>query len=42
MKRIHFHLTDQQITALNKLVDQTGLSVAEHVRRAIDSYLKVI
>jgi predicted DNA-binding protein len=40
MKRINTHLTKQQIEALKKLADKTGLTVAEHIRRAIDEYLE--
>lgn len=39
MKRINHHLTEQQIARLNALAQNTGLTVAEHVRRAIDEYL---
>lgn len=39
MKRVNFHLTDQQLAALRKLA-KGGLTVAEHVRRAIDEYLR--
>jgi predicted DNA binding CopG/RHH family protein len=39
MKRINTHLTKQQIESLKKLADKTGLTVAEHIRRAIDEYL---
>jgi predicted DNA binding CopG/RHH family protein len=39
MRRVNYHLTEQQIAALRKLAGKTGLSVAELVRRAIDAYL---
>jgi hypothetical protein len=32
--------TDKQIAALAKLAKATGLKASEHVRRAIDEYLK--
>lgn len=40
MKRISYHLTDAQIKRLKELSEQTGLSVAELIRRAIDEYVK--
>jgi predicted DNA-binding protein len=40
MKRTHVHLTDAQLKALTKLANATGLTMAEHIRRAIDAYLK--
>jgi len=40
MKRINIHLTDKQIEFLKDLANKTGLKVAEHIRRAIDEYLK--
>lgn len=39
MKRTAFFLTENQIAALRKLADKTGLKVSEHIRRAIDAYL---
>ncbi len=30
----------QQVAALLKLAESTGLSVSEHIRRAVDAYLK--
>lgn len=39
MKRINVHLADMQIKKLKQLSDNTGMSVAEIVRRAIDEYL---
>jgi len=40
MKTRTFYLTDRQIEALEKLVKDTDMAMAEHVRRAIDNYLK--
>jgi predicted DNA-binding protein len=40
MKRLNFFLPEQVIAALQALSEKTGLSVSEHVRRAIDAYLK--
>ena len=40
MKRTHIFLPEPVLTALKALSDKTGLSVAEHIRRAIDAYLK--
>lgn len=39
MKRVNYHLTDQQIKRLKQYSKETGLSVAELIRRAIDEYL---
>jgi len=39
MKRKLHHLTEKQIEGLKKLSKETGLSVAELIRRAIDDYL---
>jgi len=40
MKRTHIFLPEPVIAALKALSVKTGLSVAEHIRRAIDEYLK--
>jgi predicted DNA binding CopG/RHH family protein len=40
MKRVNFHLSDQQIGALRERAEQTGLTVAELIRRAVDEFLK--
>lgn len=40
MNRQHVHLTDRQLAALRALANRTGLSVAEHIRRAVDDYLR--
>ena len=40
MKRKNIHFTHEQIKDLKDLSEKTGLKVAEHVRRAIDDYLK--
>ncbi|MFH0904921.1 MAG: ribbon-helix-helix protein, CopG family [Methanobacteriota archaeon] len=37
MKRVNYHLTAKQIEALKTESIETGLSVAELIRRAIDS-----
>jgi len=42
MERVNFYLTIKQIEALKQLADKTGLKVSEHIRRAIDAYLKSI
>lgn len=39
MKRVNIHLTKNQLCLLKALSEKTGLSVAELVRRAIDTYL---
>ena len=40
MKRTNIYLTEKQQEALRKLSAETGLSVAELIRRAIDLFLK--
>jgi len=40
MIRVNFHLTNSQIKKLKKLSKQTGLKVAELIRRAIDDFLR--
>ena len=40
MKKTDIYLTIQQLAALKELSANTGLSVAEHIRRAIDNYLQ--
>lgn len=39
MKRVNYHLTEQQIKALRKYAKKTGLKVAELIRRAVDMFL---
>ena len=39
MKRVNYHLTEQQIKALRKYAKRTGLKVAELIRRAVDMLL---
>jgi hypothetical protein len=39
MKRVNYHLTEDQIKRLQSLGEITGLSVAETLRRAVDEYL---
>jgi predicted DNA-binding protein len=39
MKRINYHVTEDQFSRLKDASERTGLSVAELIRRAIDSYL---
>ena len=40
MIRTHVFLHKKALEALRALAEATGLSVAEHIRRAIDAYLK--
>jgi predicted DNA-binding protein len=40
MIRKTYHLTDQQYDRLRVLSQQTGVSVAELLRRAVDEYLE--
>jgi len=39
MKRISMYITTIQIKKLKDLVIKTGLSMSEHIRRAITEYL---
>jgi Ribbon-helix-helix protein, copG family len=39
MIRTNIFLTEPQLAALRRLSDSTGLSVAELIRRAIDTYM---
>lgn len=39
MKRIPVSLTDEQHSRLSSLSDQTGNSIAAHIREAIETYL---
>ena len=39
MKRVDYHLTEEEITRLQTFSNKTGLSVAEVIRRAVDDYL---
>lgn len=40
MKRVTYHLTNNQIIKLQTLSKKTGLTVAEIIRRAVDAYLE--
>jgi hypothetical protein len=40
MKATNICLTPQQIKALKKLAETSGLSVSDLVRRAVDEYLR--
>jgi hypothetical protein len=40
MRKLNFYLPEQVVAALQALSDKTGLTVSEHIRRAIDAYLK--
>lgn len=40
MKRTNIHLPEQQLELLKEISEETGLTVAEHIRRAVDEYLE--
>ena len=40
LERVNYHLTFEQHNALKKLSDETSVSVAAHIRMAVDKYLK--
>lgn len=40
MKRVNYYLSDIQIDKLKKLSTETGITVSEIIRRAVDSYLE--
>lgn len=42
MKKVNYYLSVKQIEALKELALQTGISISEHIRRAIDIYLKLL
>ena len=39
MKRVTYHLTEDEIGRLQSFSAETGLTVAEIIRRAVDEYL---
>ncbi len=39
MTRVNYNLTEQQIARLKEMAKETGLSVSELIRRAIDAFL---
>jgi predicted DNA-binding protein len=42
MKRTNINLSDKQDAVLREIAKDTGIKYAEHVRRAIDAYIKQI
>lgn len=40
MKRLQLYITQNQYARLAAMIVKDGLSLAEHIRRAIDLYLK--
>lgn len=40
MKRTCLYMTTPQMTALQRKAKKDGLTVAEHIRRAVDQYLE--
>ena len=41
MKRFNFFLSEKQIAALNHIAEQTGISLSEVIRRAIDQFIEM-
>ena len=39
LKRLQLFISDAHLTRLRALRELTGLSVAEHIRRAVEAYL---
>jgi len=39
MKRVNHMLTEKQVETLHSLSDETGLSLSEIIRRALDAYI---
>lgn len=39
MIRRQVYLTEREVLLLSKLSKQTGITISEHIRRAVDSYL---
>lgn len=42
MKRLNFYVSDKQYRQLQAVKKATGLTVSEHVRRALDQYLTMV
>ena len=42
MRKLDFYMTDAQHSRLTELSVETGLTVSEHLRRAIDTYLQQV
>ena len=40
MKKKNSYFSEQQLIKLDRLASETGITVAEHLRRAVDCYLK--
>jgi hypothetical protein len=40
MRRVNSYVHNEAIVKLKELAKKTGLNVSEHIRRAIDEYLK--
>ena len=42
MKRVNFYLPSLYMNVLKNISKETGLSVSEHIRRAIDIYIGIL
>jgi hypothetical protein len=42
MKQINFFIPDQQRDRIKKLAKETGITISEHFRRALDYYFDMI
>lgn len=42
MRRVNWTITERQHRALKRLSQETGLSISELVRRAIDKYIGLV
>lgn len=42
MKKKNSYFSEQQLIKLDLLAEETGITVAEHLRRAVDYYLEII
>lgn len=40
--RTHVILTQVQVARMNRLASRTGMTLSEHVRRAVDAYLDLV
>lgn len=40
MVRVNYHLTKQQVAKIKEISADTGLSVAELIRRSVDEYIR--
>jgi predicted DNA-binding protein len=42
LKRVNYHLTQDQHDRLKRLAESTGITVASHIRQAVNLYLRKV